>query len=426
MPFSFKGLFQPSNSSSSSTSSSAHSHPASPPSSHPPLSSPPLYSSTHVPLLVAFLQSPLWRVPLDNFIDSHSLSFTPNTEHSFSHTTIHQAYVTLAESLLASHLTTLSIPPSSLPSLLSTALASSLDPSARRTIESLLVLDDYLVFHALMVARNTELDGEVLDAVLREEAGRKNKTKERERQRGAADEEEEALRVAISLSLMEEEREKKEREREKAELDLAIALSLALQAQDVEPSQPPPTSSPAPSSPPAKAVEEEEKQLPPAVAAVEPAVRPSSEAASTASSRRSSGSVTLAPLKLRKSVTLSGAPAAEVRAAAVPVVSTPPVGHSAQALSSGFTAAELQAKAEFLRAQRDLLVLRKQQKADEELRAFQRQVREEEAVGGEGSGHSGPSAEEVRRAAMQRVLRERLKEEAEKTIGRRQEQRAVP
>src|SRR6185437_9935778 len=134
--------------------------------------------------------------------------------------------------LLTSHLTLLSIPPTSLPTLLSTALSSPLTPSARRSVEELLTLEDYTVFHARMVRRNVELDGEVMAAVMKDDAVKKNKIKEREVQRGGkgggGGSEDADLRLALQLSLMVAESEAMEREREQAEIDYAIKLSLAL------------------------------------------------------------------------------------------------------------------------------------------------------------------------------------------------------
>ena len=416
-------------------------HSATSPASHQ--ASPP---SDPLPLLLAFLQSPLWLVPLNSFIDSHSLSFTPNTEHSLSHTALHQAYIALAESLLTSHLTALSIPPSSLPSLLSSALSSPLSPTARRTVEALLVLEDYVVFHTRMVARNMELDREVLERVMLDEGKKKAKGKEKERQNGevrrGGEDEDEAMRMAIALSLMEEEREKREREEEKAELDYAIALSLALQAQDLPSSAPrpplPSTHATAVDLPLIRAAEEEKEALTIASPTEAMAALQLTGKEPSAPSKRSSQRITatlpitLGPLKgVRRATPPTFSPPAQ------PLISHSPnapfssplaPASSTSTATSAFTAEELKVKAEFLRQQRDLLIAQKQRKADEELKAFHRQVSEEELGQSEANQTSAAnekvqSGEEMQRVAMQRMLRERLKEEAERTIGKRQEQR---
>ena len=389
-------------------------------------------------LLIAFLQSPLWLVPLDRFIDSNSLSFTPNTEHSFSHTSIHLAYTQLAESLLTTHLPTLSIDPSSLPSLLSTALSppcpptQPLLPSTRRSLEHLLTLDDYLVFHTRMVQRNIDLDREVLEGAMREERGRKNKVKERERQGGRGgpregEGEEEQLRLAMELSMMEEEGRKKEREKEEAELAYAIALSLALQAQEgqlstalpppTQPSAPPAEAPPTAESAPAKEVHEEEKEAAPAE--VSPAVSRRSSAEFSADGQlgtgRSAMTASLGPLKgIRKPVVSSRVveSVSSARSSSAAASSTPPsLPSSVSASSSVLTPAEVQAKVKFLRAQRDILIAQKQKHAEEELQAFEREVEQGEDDCATPKGKEA-SPEEVKRAAMRRLLQQRLRMEA--------------
>ena len=396
-------------------------------------------------LFLSFLRSPLWRVPLDAFVDAHSLSFTPHSEHSFSHTTIHSAYTTLAESLLNQHLALLSIPSASLPGLLSSVLSPSAATSAsdRRLLEELLTLDDYIVFHARMVRRNVELDREVLEGVLKEEKEkervRRNKDKERERQRGAqASEDDEVMRVAIALSLMEEEQRKKESEREQADLDYAIALSLALQAQqsDVAPSRAAQPARLAQSGRQAEAATERQKHAEehkdaeasttaPIVKAPSVTSSSASPPSSGSSSRRGSGpsAIVLGPLRnlRRTSLPLStstDAPSSSPASADGSAIATPPLSSS----PDPFSAADLQAKAEFLRAQRSILLARKQKKGEEELKAFERDVRDDSE---QRASVSGQVPGDAKRSAMQRALRERLRLEAERTIAQRTEQREL-
>ena len=303
-------------------------------------------------------------------------------------------------------------------------------------------MEDYETFHTRMVARNLELDREVLERVLQEEQRRKDSGKEKERQSGGerrkGEEEDEALKMAIALSLMEEEREKKEREEEKAELDYAIALSLALQAQDLPPPVPlssaPSTDMTAVDLPFTRAAEEEKETLtvaPPTEAMA--GLRVTDERSAPLSKRPvATAPVALGPLKgLRRSTPPASLPPSQPFASIPPAVSLTALPSPAlltSTASSAFTTEELKAKAEFLRQQRDLLLAQKQRKADEELRVFHQQMTEEQ--GQDEAQVAGPngktqSAEEVKRVAMQRVLRERLKVEAERTIGKRQEQRRV-
>lgn len=57
-----------------------------------------------VEAVLQFVQSPLWTVPLSEFIDAKCLVFTMEEENKFEYTVIHNDYKQLIEDLLLVHL----------------------------------------------------------------------------------------------------------------------------------------------------------------------------------------------------------------------------------------------------------------------------------------------------------------------------------
>ena len=478
MPFSLSNMFRPSGalttapkhpnaqpqSSSSSSSSSSTSSPAPPSSS---LSGPSPLSDS-LTLLVAFLQSPLWSVPLSTFIDANCLYFDTATEHQLQHTTIHHSYVQLCESLLSAHLDAVGLSHDSFVTVCELGLQST-DGTVRRLVGEVLLLDDYVLFHKRMVQRNVELDAQVLADCLAVQNKQKNKDKQRERQRAAhsdsrrqqsaAEEEDDALRMAIQLSLLEEESDKRQREREAAEIEYAISLSLALQAEELrqaeemqraaehqqrqqEQPQSQQEQQHEDKQPKGASVEEEKE----AVSSIEPPAVPFIALSSlpvTSSSVPSVASVALAPLKnLRRAYesNMQRVEAArEERAAAAAAATTDATdGRSVQeqqqqAVSSE---AELAARQQFLRLQRERLIARNKEAGTKQLSAFKadladteqavKQQLQSDAVSAAAAVTARPTAAvDAKRAAMQAVLKARLREEADKTIASRTEQRSL-
>ena len=121
--------------------SSASSPPSSSPSSSP---STPLSDS--LALLLAFLRSPLWCVPLSSFTDAHCLTFDTAAEHPLQHTDIHRSYVTLCESLLSAHLEAVGLSQSELVRVCELGLQSS-DVAVQRLIGEVLLVERYELFH---------------------------------------------------------------------------------------------------------------------------------------------------------------------------------------------------------------------------------------------------------------------------------------
>ena len=241
MPFSLSDMFRPNQANSQTASAAPH-----PPASRRPSTSASSSASAltdSLTLLVAFLQSPLWLVPLSSFVDANCLHFDTGAEHQLLHTEIHHSYTALCEALLASHMEAVGLSQSAFVAVCQSGLQSD-QAGVQRAIGEVLLLDEYPLFHARMVQRNIELDAQVLAECLTAQNQQKNAEKQRDRQRGAQHsvgrrqqaeqaEDDEALRMAIEMSLMEEDSGRKEREREAAEIEYAIQLSLAIQAEEL-------------------------------------------------------------------------------------------------------------------------------------------------------------------------------------------------
>ena len=384
-------------------------------------------------------------MPLSSFVDAHCLYFDTSSEHQLQHTDIHNSYVALCESLLSAHLDAVGLSQSAFVRVCELGLQSS-DAAARQLTGEVLLLDEYALFHKRMVQRNIELDAQVLTDCLALQTKQTNKEKQRERQRGANERsrrqqaegsEDEALRLAIELSLLEEQSTKKERERETAEIEYAIQLSLALQAEELRQAEERQRESQQPHQqheqtqsrhePPQAGKEEEHKEAaaPQTLSAAGPPTMSSSSHPTAAS---------LAPLKhLRRAYenNVQRVEAArEERAAAVTSV------QQSEQCSAGAAADESDSRQQFLRSQRDKLIARNKEAGTKQLSAFNADLAATEQAVKQQQKHdlSAPTATaaspataavDAKRAAMQAVLKARLRAEAEKTIASRTEQRSL-
>ena len=464
MPFSLSSMFRPSGTSTSSANKSS----ATPSTSHFAATSTSSPSSTpladSLTLLIAFLRSPLWRVPLSSFIDAHCLYFDTSAEHQLQHTDIHHSYVALCESLLESHLDAVGLSQSAFVALCEAGLQSA-DGAIRRLIGEVLLLDEYPLFHKRMVQRNIELDAQVLADCLAQQSAQKNKDKQRDRQRAAHDEgrrqhhdggeDEEALRMAIQLSLLEEESTKKEREREAAEIEYTIQLSLALQAEELrqaeekqsqvlqqqqqqqqpthEHRQTQHTASPMGDAQQKSDKVEEEKEVAPPVAPLPVAAPPIS------SSSPPPTSASLGPLKHLRRVyerNVERVEAAREERATAAATSVQPQEQQQPALSTAAgTSDESAARHDFLRLKRERLIARNKEAGTKQLSAFKadlaateqavQQQRDQQKQQTNSKAASISPVIDAKRVAMEAVLKARLRGEAEKTIASRTEQRSL-
>ena len=382
-------------------------------------------------------------MPLSDFVDANCLFFDTAVEHQLQHTEIHNAYVTLCEALLSLHLEAVQLPQSAFVQVCEAGLQST-DDSARRLVGEVLLLEDYALFHARMVQRNIELDAQVLSDCLALQTQQRHFDKQRRRQQSpevASDDE--ALRMALQLSLVEEESARKEREREAADIEYAIQLSLALQAEELRRAQERHGEAQQQQKDKQQQQEQHEERIDAGRRSKEERVEEEKEMAPAheTESRRSpkiasrrvsnslsaSASASLAPLKnLRRAYEHNVQrveAASEERAAAAAV--------SEEQQHPPTTAEQSAAQQQYLRQQRERLIAHNKEAGSQQLSAFNAHLAAtERAVAKQQTQQAAnkpatTAAADARRAAMEAVLKARLRAEAEKTIASRTEQRSL-
>nr|XP_026692919.1 cilia- and flagella-associated protein 36 [Ciona intestinalis] len=106
--------------------------------------------------IVGYLQSPVWHVPIMNFIDEHCACFENKEENKFEYTDIHMKYKQLMERLLADYIKELNISKEAF------SEACSQDGSVVQHVEGLFeylwAADDFLLFKRIMTKHNLELE----------------------------------------------------------------------------------------------------------------------------------------------------------------------------------------------------------------------------------------------------------------------------
>eukprot|EP00198_Chlamydomonas_reinhardtii_P005154 XP_001694490.1 flagellar associated protein [Chlamydomonas reinhardtii] len=114
-------------------------------------------------------EGPMYINPLMGFIDEKCLIFTPEEENKFEYTIYHNEFKELVDGLLTEFLEDLGVVAKAQGSdqLTSFVVQPAYHQALRRTI---LTVDDFLMFKAMMVRRNIDLTNQVLEAV--EEARR--------------------------------------------------------------------------------------------------------------------------------------------------------------------------------------------------------------------------------------------------------------
>ena len=143
--------------------------------------------------IISFLKGPCYSVPLMSFIDEHCLVFDLEEENKFEYTTLHIEFMKLVDKLLCELLEDLGVQPEKLVSVLSSDVNS--DQISSFVLTSILSVEDFLQFKAMMVKRNVELTNQVIESLIEKK-------------------EEEAAKAAEEKKRIQEEKERKERELE--------------------------------------------------------------------------------------------------------------------------------------------------------------------------------------------------------------------
>jgi hypothetical protein len=100
----------------------------------------------------------MYTTPLMGFIDAHCLVFDGEEENKLSYTDVHRQFKDLVEKLLTGFLSDLGIVPEQFVHVVSNAAKTELNEFI---ITSILTVDDFTQFKAMMVKRNRDLTDEV-------------------------------------------------------------------------------------------------------------------------------------------------------------------------------------------------------------------------------------------------------------------------
>ena len=112
--------------------------------------------------VIRYLQGPMYTTPLMGFIDAKCLVFDDEEENKLEFTVVHNEFKDLVEGLLSDFLNELGVTPERFVDVVERA-------NAERELgdfvaSSILTVDDFLQFKAMMVRRNRDLTKEVLEA----------------------------------------------------------------------------------------------------------------------------------------------------------------------------------------------------------------------------------------------------------------------
>ncbi|KPI84069.1 hypothetical protein ABL78_6872 [Leptomonas seymouri] len=205
--------------------------------------------------LVQFSESPLWKTPVENFIDDNCCIFSTDAEMKLEYTVVHHKFRELVDTLLTSCVEELGVPMETAVEALRTALQDRSDDANARTQRSaakkmltqVFSVDNFSMFYTLMVKRNLELDilacaslaahGVNLDdGVLHsteEVYGKKDKMPARKQRAFEANgqvADDDALRLAIEASLQ----DPQSQEQIRAYSEVCAQENMNLQVEDAE------------------------------------------------------------------------------------------------------------------------------------------------------------------------------------------------
>jgi len=112
--------------------------------------------------VIRYLQGPMYTTPLMGFIDAKCLVFDDDEENKLEFTVLHNEFKDLVEGLLSDFLAELGVTPERFADVVERANAEK--ELGDFVATSILTVDDFLQFKAMMVRRNRDLTKEVLEA----------------------------------------------------------------------------------------------------------------------------------------------------------------------------------------------------------------------------------------------------------------------
>lgn len=119
-----------------------------------------------------------------SFIDEHCLVFDLEEENKLEYTQLHIEFMTLVDKLLCELLEDLGVTPETMVSVLSDDLGNKCKISSF-VLTSVLSVEDFLQFKAMMVKRNVELTNQVIESLIEKKAGAKQQQQQEEPQKHA-------------------------------------------------------------------------------------------------------------------------------------------------------------------------------------------------------------------------------------------------
>ena len=105
-------------------------------------------------------QGPMYTHPLMSFIDHHCAVFDDEDENKLEYTSIHAEFKRLVETLLSEFLVEVGVPPARFVQVVADSAGGELNDFV---LGSILTVDDFVQFKAMMVRRNVQLTEEVLE-----------------------------------------------------------------------------------------------------------------------------------------------------------------------------------------------------------------------------------------------------------------------
>mmetsp|Transcript_46894 Transcript_46894/g.87379 ORF Transcript_46894/g.87379 Transcript_46894/m.87379 type:complete len:487 (-) Transcript_46894:251-1711(-) len=112
--------------------------------------------------VIRYLQGPMYSTPLMGFIDEACVIFDNDEENKLEYTKIHQDFQKLVDTLISDYLSELGVPPQKFAEIMAKSVNMEMN---NFVLTSILTVDDFCQFKAMMVKRNMDLTNEVLKSV---------------------------------------------------------------------------------------------------------------------------------------------------------------------------------------------------------------------------------------------------------------------
>jgi len=124
--------------------------------------------------LTQYLSSPLWRIPIVDFLEANCIYFEDAEENKFEYTKIFDVCVWLAQNfrnLVSSMVDSMVKELGISDELLEKCLMKGLRSKQHKLFEQILVVDNFLAFKKIMLKKNKELEMEALRKMNTEKGG---------------------------------------------------------------------------------------------------------------------------------------------------------------------------------------------------------------------------------------------------------------